>query len=151
MLGALYVDSPVGGSPRVTHTRSWKRMSRLRELGTGAQDTAHWLLSCAPSLLITFGSISTEPWKNLPVRYGTINFHFAWLPRRGLIVTAPMDLYETKSRNLYARGYYRVNSFFSFFFEQARVNTRAVAQSNINRLYPAIICCRTRATVSSEP
>lgn len=65
-----------------------------------APDTTNWLYP-APLIAYHLGSISAEPWKNLPVRFGTINFHFAWLPRTVLIVTAPMDLYETKFRNLY--------------------------------------------------
>lgn len=68
-----------------------------------APDTARRaLLYPAPFVAYHLGSISVEPWKNLPVRFGTINFHFAWLPRvHSDSDSARMDLYETKFRNLY--------------------------------------------------
>lgn len=63
----------------ITYTRDprKKRMviEREREQYAGYRGPA-WLY---PASFVAYhlGSITADPWKNLPVRFGAINFHFA--------------------------------------------------------------------------
>ena len=94
-----HIDTYLARSCRCVDVWWWRmhivpRIEREREREIGYVEMHGWMkitrsAGHGPFVAYHFGSITGEPWKNLPVRFGTINFHLACARMRADIGSSP--------------------------------------------------------------